>query len=179
MYRRIKRNTPNCRPQQTDPLRTIFNFGLPRPHLVASDAGAPLVAHGAASFAGPEALILVRQKSPAARLRIISTCTNRARNSRRISTSILHDLKVFRINTYRKRLRWATGANVIRHSDWRIRNFALPTKHDQPSRLLSQTGFASTPKARREANYRIMSTYTNRVRNYRRINTSIGNNILD
>jgi hypothetical protein len=119
MFRRKKSTTPSCQPQQTDLLRTIFNFGLPQPHLVAQ---------GAASFAGPEALLPVPKTLPEAKLRIISTCANPARNSRKINTSILKNLNVPRINTYRKSFRASEKSG-----------FAAKAKF-----LLPQSGFACT-----------------------------------
>jgi hypothetical protein len=144
MFCRKKSTTQSCQPEQIDPLRTSSNFGLPRPHPVASDVCAPLVAQGAASFAGPEALFPVPKTLPEAKLRIISTCANRVCNYRRISPSVLLDLKLFRINTCRKWPTWATGANVIRHSDWRIRNFAPSTKYGQQSRALPRPASPQT-----------------------------------
>jgi hypothetical protein len=111
MYRRKKSTTQSCQGKQNLLIRTIFNLGLPRltgSDLETSDTGAHRVAQGAASFAGHEALSSAPYLRTApkgqerAKPRIMNTCANRDRNSRRISTSVLQDFKPCRINTYRK-----------------------------------------------------------------------------
>src|SRR5260370_33992784 len=153
MYRRKKSTTQTCQPQQIDSVRTTSNFGLPYPtgsHLAASDTDAALVAQGGASFGGLLAANVYqqdklrgvnkvlfwmsfrrtgRQASQNANLCIISTCTKRARNSRRISTPVLKDLNMPGINTCRTWPRWAIGANVMD-----IRSFAPSTKYGQQTR---------------------------------------------
>jgi hypothetical protein len=44
----------------------------------------------------------------------MSTCGKGGRNSRRISTSVLKDLKLFRMSTYRKSDEGSSAANVYR-----------------------------------------------------------------
>jgi hypothetical protein len=108
MYRRKKSTTQTCQPQQIDSVRTTSNLGLLRPsrlHLAASGTDAALVAQGAASCAGPEALFLVPKTPPGVNPRIISTCTNRSRNSRRISTCKTKDFNLPRMSTCRKSTR--------------------------------------------------------------------------
>jgi hypothetical protein len=99
---------------------------------VASDAGAPLVAQGAASFAGPEALFPVPKTLPEVKLRIISTCANPACNHRKINTSILKNLNMPGINTYRKSFRASAKSGFAARAKSYFRSLGLAFSANMP-----------------------------------------------
>ena len=102
---RKKFSTPNREPRQNQLIRINHSRRIHLP----GDSSNRLVAQGAAPFAGPEAFF---RFAPADQLRkshgqissaLSAVAQNRVCNSRRISTSVLKDLNVPGINTYRNR----------------------------------------------------------------------------
>jgi hypothetical protein len=180
MYRRKKSTIQTCQPQQIDSVRTTSNLGLPhpcQPHVVTSNSGAAPICRYRLheSSVGPEPSSSTPKIPPGANSRIIRTCANRARNSRRLCTCVLKDLKVIRISRYRKATKPIGGT-----SDFRAEVFsgfvaqvvplvlssgrpeacdlAFPSRCARPNFQLS----AITPA--RSSNSRIMRTYEKRWR---------------
>jgi hypothetical protein len=141
-----KITTPRRRASQNHPIRTNRSPGtFFVPHRAAPGVRAP---HNPDS--GPQAFfsssdkILSASQAQHANLRNFNTCTNCVRNSRRISTSVLQDLKLLRISTYRNK--------TLSQQNFRV---PLWSSQARPMKPLST------------------NTHTNCARNSRRISTYI------